>query len=152
MLTDICAYLRNWFDRNQPKFIGRFSVENGMITSYDDEDMGIQEGQYYRVIGSVFNDGVWQYGTDDLEDEVFDGAVWLMAIPPALKDLAEEIEEWQKKYGGIDSTAMSPFTSESFAGYSYTKASGGSGSDTYSGTPAGWQDVFSARLARWKKI
>lgn len=153
MLTDICAYLRNWFDRDQPKFVGQFAVEDGAIFSYDDEDMGIQLGQYYRVIGSVFNDGVWQYGTDNLKDEAaFDGAVWLMAVPSGLIDLMGEIKNWQEKYGGVDSSAMSPFTSESFAGYSYTKAKGGTSSDSSSATPAGWQDVFSARLARWKKI
>lgn len=151
MLTEVCAYLKNYFDRGQPKFYGGFEVKNGVIESYNDGDMGLQEGQYFRVIGSVFCDGVWKYGADTLpNDETFNGAVWLLALPPDLVSLSEEIDKWMEKYSVFDSTNMSPFNSESFGGYSYNKSQGAS--TTGATSPAGWQDVFGSRLLRYKKI
>lgn len=146
MLTELCQELRNWFDKD--RFFGTFTISGGSI---DLSETGIQNDQYFRIVGSVFNDGVHQYPAADLTDETFDGAVWLMAVPPAVITLAAEIEAWQEKYGGIDSPAMSPYASESFGGYSYSKAShSGSGSvDSESGT---WQGVFASRLNRWRKI
>ena len=151
MLAEICGYLKNYFDRNQPKFYGKFLIENGAITSVNDGDMGLQTGQYYRITGSVFNDGVWKYGTDVLKDEEpFDGSVWLMSIPPDLIALDKEITDWIEKYGGIDSQNMSPFSSESFAGYSYTKAQGYA--SVGGGMLNGWQSVYGQHLNRWKKL
>lgn len=152
MLTEICAYLRNYFDTEQPKFFGDFTISDGVITSESAGDMGLQEGQYYRVMGSVFNDGVWKHGDTEqgLQDESFSGAVWLMAVPPALILLLEEIKAWQDKYGGVDSENMSPFSSESFSGYSYTKAQGFAA--TGGGMLNSWQAVYGQRLARWKKL
>jgi hypothetical protein len=149
MITEICLYLRNWFDWNQPKYFGKFKIENGILTSYNDE-MLIQDNQFYRIVGSVFNDQVHRHGEESLHDEVFEGAVWLMAIPQDVISLAVEIDEWQKKYGALDSQNMSPYQSESFGGYSYSKSGGGSGnSDSSVGT---WQAVYADRLKRYKKI
>ena len=151
MLTEICAYLKNYFDRNQAKFHGSFEIKNGTIESYNDGDMGLMEGQYFRIIGSVFCDGVWEYGKNDLpHDEVFTGSVWAMAVPKDVVDLASDIDAWIQKYGKVDSSNMSPFNSESFAGYSYSKAHGAS---TDGGTTSqGWQNAFASRLMRYKKI
>ena len=111
------------------------------------------DGQYYRICGSVFNDGVHKYGdeSDSLVDESFDGAVWAMAVPPAVIALDADITAWQEKYGGAESEAMSPFTSESFGGYSYSKSSrsGTSGDDAGAGS---WQSAFAGRLNMWRKI
>ena len=52
-------------------------------------------------------------------DERFEGAVWALAVPPAVIALAGEITEWQEKNG---EAVLSPYTSESFGGYSYTRA------------------------------
>lgn len=151
MISEICGFLRNYFDFNQPKFYGVFKIEGGVITSGTDGDMGLQDGQYYRIIGSVFNDGVWKYGKDQLQDEKpFDGAVWLMAVPPDLIAIAGEIQEWQDKYGGVDSENMSPYDSESFAGYSYKKAQGYASEG--GGMLTTWQALYGQRLMRWKKL
>lgn len=150
MLTEICAYLRNYFDFNMPKYYGNFKIEDGVITSMNDGDMGIISGQYFRVIGSVLNDGVWRYPDSVLQDETFSGAVWLMAVPPELVKLSGEIADWQKAYGGADSSAMSPYTSESFGGYSYSKGAGTV--DTAGNGLTGWKAVYAGRLSRWKKI
>lgn len=148
MLTEICNYLKNWFDFEQPKFYGKFKIENGILTSINDGDMGIITGQYFRIIGSVLNDGVYSLA-DELEDEEFVGAVWLMAVPKDVKSVANDIKAWQEKYGGVDSINLSPFQSESFGGYSYSK--GGSSNTSSSSVPT-WQSIFADRLARYKKI
>ena len=151
MLTQICEFLKNWFDRGQDKFYGTFTIENGVISCQGVPDMGLQNGQYYRVIGSVFNDGVHRFGDDDLTAEKpFDGAVWLMAVPTDVIALAADIQAWQAKYGGVDSPAMSPYASESFAGYSYTKQQGFAA--TGGGMLTSWDAVFASRLLRYKKL
>ena len=149
MLTEICLYLKNWFDFKQPKYFGKFTIENGVLTYSG--TMEIQTNQYYRIVGSVFNDGVYKKGSEELTDEVFEGAVWLMAVPKDVINLATEIELWQQKYGSLESENMSPYQSESFGGYSYSKASGGNTENTGSSVPT-WYGVYGARLRRYKKI
>lgn len=152
MLTEICQYLKNWFNRkpdgsDYPKYDGTFTIENGALTGVE-----LTEGQYFRIMGSLFNDGVHRYGDGGLADEEFDGDIWLMGVPPEIVQLAEDIEAWQEKYGGIDSAAMSPYQSESFGGYSYSKAGSGSAASASTTNSGTWQTAFSARLAPWRKI
>lgn len=150
MLTEVCQYLRNWFNRkpdgsSYPMYHGLFEIRGGTLVTEE-----LADGQYYRIMGSLFNDGVHKYGTDVLTDETFEGSVWSLGIPPSIVQLAADIEEWQAKYGGANSEAMSPFQSESFGGYSYSKAGGGSADGT---TAVGtWQGAFAQRLAPWRKI
>jgi hypothetical protein len=151
MLTEICQEIRNWFDRDQDKYYGEFTISEGAITSV--AEMGLKDGQYYRIIGSTFNDGVHRNDhTEELVDETFNGSVWAMAVPPAVILLNQEIEEWQEKNGGVDSQNMGPFQSESFGGYSYSKGSYGSSSNGTSGPGATWKSMFADRLNRWRKI
>jgi len=149
MIDDICAYLHNYFDDNQPKYFGEIVISNGALSDFGDK---LQTNQYFRIVGSVFNDGVYKYPATGLKDETFkDGAVWAMALPPAFLDLVKDIQDWQSKYGTADSSALSPFTSESFGGYSYSKSSGGT-SGNASSNPNSWQGAFASRLARWRKL
>ena len=138
MLTEICAELRNWFVVPNRVHNQTYTISGGSIAPLD----FLQEGQYFRIIGSVFNDGVHQYPASDLTDEVFHGAVWAMAVPPAVIDLATEIEEYNNSEAG----KASPYTSESFGGYSYTKAIDASGA------PISWQKAFASRLNKWRKL
>lgn len=151
MLEQICAELKNYFCREGDRIIGDFAVVNGAITPPVD----ILDGQYYRIVGSIFNDGVHKYGDaeDLLKDEPeFHGAVWLMRVPGAVVDLAKDVSDWMDKYGGVDAQNMSPYSSESFGGYSYSKASGGgSGSGSMNGG-ASWQAVFANRLSPYRRI
>lgn len=150
MLDEVCAYLKNWFDCDLPKYYGSISIENGALVGFDDK---LQNGQYFRIVNSVFNDGVYKYPASDLTDETFeDGSVWAMAIPKGLIDVVADIEVWQAKYGGADSAAMSPFNSESFGGYAYSKSTGGSSDGSATSNPNAWQSVFAARLARYRKL
>lgn len=148
MLTEICHELKNWFDKS--RYFGTFVISDGSIVSRNDGTMDLQDGQYFRIIGSIFNDGVHQYPTTDLVDEEFEGAVWALAIPADFLAIVSEIEAWVAKYGAVDSAAMSPFSSESFGGYSYSKSGGGS-SDSASGAGS-WQSAFGSRLNKWRKI
>ena len=145
MLTELCQELHNWWDLE--RHTGSFTIEGGVLTA----DF-LRPGQYFRVMGSVFNDGVHQYGdyADELTDETFNGAVWALGIPKAVIKLSEDIEAWQTKYGGADSAAMSPFNAESFGGYSYQKA--GAGSTSNGSAPTGWKAVFASRLNMWRKL
>lgn len=150
MLTEICQYLKNWFNRkpdgtDYPKYTGDFVIADGEINI--DE---LAEGQYFRIIGSLFNDGVHQYGTGELKDEEFEGEVWSMGVPPEVVALANDIDAWMQKYGDVDSVAMSPYQSESFDGYSYTKQQGYA--STGGGMLTSWNAVFSSRLAPWRKL
>ena len=141
-LTELCQELRNWFERD--KFFGTFTIENGTIIV---PDGSLQDGQFFRVIGSVFNDGVHQYGASELSDEVFTGAIWAMAVPPAVIDLSRRISEWVTKYG---ESVSSPYSSESFGGYSYVRASGAGQGNATSGPT--WQSTFANELNKWRKI
>ena len=146
MLTEICHELNNWFDTEQPEYMGMFIISGGQLDIADQ----IKMNQYYRIRGSVFNDGVYLHdGNENLEEETFDGTVNLMAVPKEFLDLVDEIKAWQAKYGGVDSQAMSPYNSESFGGYSYTKSSGNSSADA---SQTSWQGAFRSRLNKWRKI
>ena len=139
MLTEICAELRNYFEVPNGRHFGKFTISGGSIAPLD----FLQEGQYFRIIGSVFNDGVYQYPATSLTDEVFEGAVWAMALPPSIIALAAEIEV----YNDSDAGKPSPYASESFGGYSYSKFTDGNGGDG-----SIWQKVFASRLNRWRKL
>ena len=137
MLTELCAELRNYFVVSIHE--GIFTINGGKIAPLD----FIQENQYFRIVGSVFNDGVYQYTADlVLTDEIFSGSVWSMAVPPSVIDLAEEI----KKYNESDEAKPSAYQSESFGGYSYTKAT------DENGAPMGWKKVFASRLNKYRRI
>lgn len=138
MLTELCAELRNYFEVPNGRHFGKFTISGGSIAPLD----FLQEGQYFRIVGSVFNDGVYQYPATSLADEVFEGAVWAMALPPSIIALAAEIEA----YNESDAGKASPYTSESFCGYSYTKATDANGA------PIGWQKAFANRLNKWRKL
>lgn len=136
-MNDLCDKLNNYFERE--KYTGTFTVENGSISL-----PFLLNGQYFRIVGSVLNDGVYKYPCSGLTDESFRGEVWAMGIPPALVALLAEINEWQTKYG---ETVQSPYSSESFAGYSYSKAT-----DSQTGGAVTWQSAFRSQLSRWRKI
>lgn len=148
-MTEVCQYLKNWFDKNQPKWCGDISISGGNITG---GGISLKEGQYFRIIGSVLNDGVHQHPASDLRDEEFNGAVWSMAVPPHFLSLVEDITAWCEKYSGSNSVNMSPYSSESFKGYSYTKASGYGAGGSGGVSPATWQTIYAALLAPWRKI
>lgn len=147
MLTEVCAEIKNYFTFEGDKHFGDFEIVEGLITPSFDIPT-----DYIRIVGSHLNDGVHKLSDADLVDEgKFHGAVWVMSPPKAFLDLVAEIAAWQAKYGGIDSQAMSPFNSESFGGYSYSKSSGGNGESGISSVGT-WQGAFAARLKVYRRI
>ena len=152
MLTEICAYLNNWFDideyhRKLPRKEGHFTIAEG---SLPDLEGFVIEGQCFLIYGSFLNDGVYVYSEDlKLKDEEFNGVIQTMHVPLDLLTLNAEIDAWTALYGGVNSTAMSPYNSESFGGYSYSKSgeSGSGGGSAYDPL-----SMFASRLNRWRKI
>lgn len=136
MLAQLLRHLRNWFVVPGGIHHGKFTIAEGSV-----ELPFLLDGQYFRIVGSVLNDGVYQYPAKELKNEVFTGAVWALAVPSELVELAEEISQWNEK------NPAGAYTSESFGGYSYTKAT-----NSVTGQPATWQDVFRSRLNQWRKI
>lgn len=146
MLETICRYLNNFFDTE--RVFDTFTISSGSITgASSDLSDKLVDGRFFRVAGSVFNDGIYMCPeTGILKDETFDGAVWLLAFPDEFLKLVRDIEDWQKQYG---SAAASPFSTESVAGvYSYTKSTATNGSSAAST----WQGAFADRLKLWRKI
>lgn len=133
MLEQILMELNNWFrvrdcvDGIHP---GAYTIENGGIAL-----PFLQDGQYFRIMGSVFNDGLHRYGPDmeALEDETFDGTVWALAVPKIVIDAAEEAETWLAQNGAVVSGI---YSSESFGGYAYTKDTATADSVAQTGIPA----------------
>lgn len=144
VLTELCDELNNYFVKERVD--GTFTISGKSIDLHE----YIQDGQCFRIVGSVFNDGVHKYPATDLHDEVFNGAIWSMAVPQTVIDLASDIKAWKDKYAGAESPAMSPFQSESFNNYSYSKASGGTaGSGDYGNS---WQGVFAPQMSKWRRL
>ena len=116
---------------------GTFEVSSGALPIAE-----AQSGQYAWIEGSVFNDVLHRCPMTGLDDEVFEGRVVLLAVPKAVESLAEEIGAWCEANA---KALASPFQSESFGGYSYSKggSEGGSG---------GWEGHFSSELNQWRKV
>lgn len=150
-LTDLCVELNNYFETS--RYFGKFTIAGGSIDLSELVASGsLQSGQYFRIAGSVFNDGVYKYPATELKDEVFDGAIWPMAVPTAAMGLLSDINAWLNSLSDEDKSAInSPFQSESFGGYSYSKGSNNSGSGA-SADLGSWQNQFRSRLNKWRKI
>ena len=143
MIGQMCAECKNYFiQKNVDIHYGYYTISEGSIMPVS----FLLNGQYYRIVGSVLNDGVYKHGTDDteLQDEEFYGAVWSMRVPKDFIELSEEIEAWQTANAD---TLNSPYTSESFGGYSYTKASGENGNGSFT-----WKDQFKSKLDRYRRL
>jgi hypothetical protein len=142
MLNELCMELKNYFDKAQPKIFGEIIIRDSKIQNAEFL-RAIKPNQYFRIAGSVLNNGVYRYDEElVLEDETFKGSVWLMAVPKAVIELANDIEKWVNDYSNVNS----PYQSESFGGYSYSKASGTNGGAIT------WQDAFSKRLNMYRRI
>ena len=137
MLTEICADLRNYFCRSEDIHSGKFEISGGSIAPLD----FLKDGQYFRIVGSTFNDGVHRNPAFDLTDEIFEGSIWAMSVPEAVVKLSEEI----KQYQSVCSASASAYISESFGGYSYTKA-------TKNGAPLTWREAFASRLNLYRRM
>lgn len=154
VLTQVCDFIHNYFEYST--LDGTFTISEGKL----DPDIAIAVGQRFRIRGSKLNDGIYTYHgggavyDDDyttevvLRDETFKGHIITMAVPRTLIDLALEIRNWVDANKAV---LESPYTSESFNGYSYTKAAGAGANGSGTGALT-WQDVFRTRLNAYRKI
>ena len=138
MLEQVLMNIRNWFPVKGGIHSGTFTIKDGGVTL-----PFLADGQYFRICGSVFNDGLHQYNVLDLTDETFTGTIWALAIPKAVIELAAEIEAWETKNG---EAASGIYQSESFGGYQYSKQTASDG-----GQLTVWS-VFRKRLNQWRKL
>lgn len=116
-LQDYCDELRNYFihDYDEDIYLDTYTISDGAITPFD----FIETDQYFRIVGSMFNDGIYKNTTSlELVDEVFTGAVWAMYVPPNFLEIVAEADSY------LTANPDSTITSESFGGYSYNKAFG----------------------------
>lgn len=141
MLEQILDHIHNYFVKDV--YHGKYKITSGAINL-----PFLINGQYFKIVGSVLNDGLYRYPASDLQDEDFEGEIWALAIPTAVIKLSEDIENWMEKYG---EQAMSPYQSESFGGYSYSKKSAGNQSSNNNDI-LNWQAIFKSRLNHWRKI
>lgn len=148
MLQQVCEHLHNFFIRSAHP--GNYTIADGTLSL-----PFLKDGQRFWITGSDLNDGVYTYYADGITNdddtevaglraESFNGTICAMAVPPAAIALSGEIKNWVEKFGSV---IDSPYQSESFNGYSYSKASAGDNT----GGP-GWQTHFKSRLDPWRKV
>ena len=146
MLQQVCEHLHNFFIRSAHP--GNYIIADGTLSL-----PFLKDGQRFWITGSDLNDGVYTYYADGITNdddtevaglraESFNGTICAMAVPPAAIALSGEIKNWVEKFGSV---IDSPYQSESFNGYSYSKASGDAGGP-------GWQTHFKSRLDPWRKV
>lgn len=154
MLETILGDIHNYFPIPNAQRAGTFQIVSGTLKA----DF-LMKGQYYRIMGSVFNDGLHRYEYDgikdetgsgndvhpdmrELKDETFTGYVIPLAIPYTVIELAHEIKLWRENNPDTDKV------SESFGGYSYSRAQSTTNGTSTSG---GWKAVFGDRLNKWRR-
>lgn len=134
MLEQVMRHVHNFFPTSK-KAEGEFIIKDGTISlPFVSDDM------YILIEGSVLNDGVYKYPVSGLHDEEFDGRITLLCPPLAFLDIVAQIETY------VATAQPSAFQSESFGGYSYSRATNAGGG------LADWQDVYRERLNAWRKI
>lgn len=142
ILEQVLYHIHNWFAYDETS--GYIEIRGGSLPA----SVSIPEGAWYRIQGSLLNDGLHQHPATDLTDETFDGTVTTCAIPKALLLVVDDIAAWQEANGrAVDG----PYASESFDGYSYTLKSD-SGANSGSGGLSGWRLAFRDRLNPFRKI
>lgn len=138
-LLELLRYLRNFFPGLKWQCFGE-DIRDGRIAL-----PGLENGDYYLIEGSRRNDGIHVYGNTDLRNETYTGTITEICVPAEVLGLLDDINAWIDK---THETLESPYQSESFGGYSYTKASGNSSS----GESTSWKTVFASRLRQWRKL
>lgn len=139
-IKEICDYIHNYFEVDEVS--GEFTIADGSL-----EASFLSENQYYRIQGSIFNDGIYKYPSTDLTNETFTGKVTAMAVPKDVLAVLDEATQWENDNAKV---LQSPLNSESFGGYSYSK--GSSSKKDGSQGQITWRDVFGDKLKAYRKI
>ena len=161
----LCAELNNYHDTDRIQ--GTFTIESGSISL-----PFLSENQFFRIVGSKWNDGVYIYSPESwivrsstweevmngnlnwgelrsknwgdlVESELIDETFTGAIWPMRMPRAFLDLSKKIAEYNESDAAKPSPFLSESISGYySYTKASAES---------TEWQTVFNSELKRWRK-
>lgn len=154
MLGQVCDFVHNYFVCDSDSHSGTFTVSNGTI------DLPfVLDGQRFRIRGSKLNDGIYTYQSGSVYDddgiagvtllsETFTGTIDAMSVPRAFQLIVEDIIAWKAKNKEI---LDSPFISESFGGYSYSKGTQ-TDSKGHLGGVLTWQVAFRDQLRAYRKI
>lgn len=145
MLNEICEHLHNFFDSRDGKYIdrsaGTFTILNGLISPLSSS---LIAGQYIRIVGSLLNDGIYllpsNFTISSLANETFTGAIFGLDIKRDFMQIVSEITAY------VAANPATGFVSESFGGWSGTRATGANGA------VAPWETVYEKRLNRWRKM
>lgn len=116
-ITHMCGLLRNYFTDKKHVFCGTYTIHDNAISQNF-----VKNNQYFRIVGSAFNDGVYCNNPADLKrlhDETFQGAIWAMTVPADFIELCDDAERFKEKIAEI-SKNFEGYTSESWGGYTYT--------------------------------
>lgn len=132
-LFELLQYLRNFFPGQQWHFSGA-EIRDGRLPLD-----GLTIEDYYLVEDNPRNNGIHQYGNMDLKPGIFSGTVTEVCAPQEVLTLLEDINSW---ITDNEKVLQSPYQSESFGGYSYTK----------SAQQTTWKTVFAERLRPWRKL
>ena len=85
-LTEVCANIKNYFLRSDSDITrGTFTISAGAAPL-----PSLLPGQYFRINGSILNDGVWKNEAEDLaklRPESFTGEIWSMSVPRDFEQL-----------------------------------------------------------------
>lgn len=144
MLTELCRTLNHYW--KIADYTGNYALTDGVLTLPSEAAPVVGQSLYIR---GLLNDAVCSVvsvgdGTATITSDTALASdtikyVALLAIPPAMKAISEEIADWQLKNGA------SAYVSESFGGWSGTKAQGANGVQT-------WQEHFQQRLLPYKRL
>lgn len=114
-LSRICARLKNHFLRD--KYNGTFTLVSGTAPL-----TALLDGQFFTIVGSALNDGVFQNTAESLsklKPETFTGHIWTMSVPVDFLELVEDIDKLNAKVEELGLQDKG-YASESFGGYSYS--------------------------------
>ena len=113
-----------------------FAIQNNVINSTGKYLVG----QYIKIEGSILNDGVYKIESMNnnkinitgLQDEVFEGCIYGLAVPKGFIDLSGKI----KQFIDDPKAKITNVTSESFNNYSYSRGTKQNGANIT------WNDIF----------
>ena len=146
-LAAAMAACRNYFINTIER--GRFTATEATVAVSG----AYLPGQYVRIVGAVLNSGVFKVVAvsngklvlDGLANETFSGAICGLAVPADFVDIAGEIERFMA--AEKEDPTAGRVTSETFAGYTYTRGSIGQ-----NGKPITWYEAFASRLNPYRRM
>lgn len=145
MLTEICAYLNNYFEYEKKH--GTIKIEAGVI-SCNGEQIALETGQHFALFRGRIPLGVFTQG-ETLTNKTFEGSVWLMDVPRSIEEADTWAKAWMAENGAATAAGNSAYQSESFGGYSYNKGTNAKGK---AGTSIFDNAQFAAMLAPYRKL